>query len=85
MHINYHVIKELALFQEQYDKLTSEIQQVKIQLQNSPPLAPEAPKAAQRAEWRAWLDLQIATRQRWRQGLVQSLLDRDIVIENLPD
>jgi len=85
MHIDYQVIKELALFQEQYDKLTAEIQQVKVQLKNSPPLKPDAPRAGQRAEWRAWLELQVASRQRWRQGLVKSLLDRDIVVENLPE
>lgn len=85
MHINYQIIKELALFQEQYDKLTAEIQQVKVQLKNSPPLEPDGPRAGQRAEWRAWLELQIATRQRLRQGLVQSLLDRGLVIENLPE
>lgn len=85
MHIDYQIIKELALFQEQYDKLTTEIQQVKVQLQNSPPLAPDALRAGQRAEWRAWLELQVATRQRWRQGLANALLEREIVIDNLPE
>lgn len=84
MPIDYQIIKELALFQEQYEKLTAEIQQLKVQLHNSPPLAADAPKAEQRAEWRAWLELQVASRQRWRQGLVTALLERGIVVDNVP-
>ncbi len=82
--VDFNVIKDLSLFQEQYGKLADEIQQVTVQLKNSPPLEPNAPKAEQRAEWRSWLELQIATRQRLQEGLVKSLANKGIIIENLP-
>ncbi len=85
MHIDYNLIKALTFFQEQYDKLSAEIQQVKIQLKNSPPLEPDVSGARQRAEWRAWLELQIATRQRLREELIKSLLDKGVTINNLPE
>jgi len=85
MQIDYNMIKDLALFKEQYDKLSDEIQQVKVQLKNSPPLESNAPKAAQRAEWRSWLELQIATRQRLQESLLKSLSDKGIRIANLPE
>lgn len=85
MHIDYNLIKALTFFQEQYDKLSAEIQQVKVQLKNSPPLAPDVSGARQRAEWRSWLELQIATRQRLREELIKSLLDKGLTIDNLPE
>jgi hypothetical protein len=85
MDIDYNLIKDLTFFQKQFDKLTDEIQQVKVQLKNSPPLEPDDPRAQQRAEWRSWLELQIVTRQRLRVGLTESLRDKGIVIVNLPE
>jgi hypothetical protein len=82
--IKYETIQDLARFQEQYDKLTEEIQQARIQLENSPPLATDAPKAEQRAEWRSWLQLQIAARERQRTDLVNSLVEKGYQVENLP-
>ena len=60
--IRYETIRELTAFQEQYDRLTEEIQQVQVQLDSSPPLEPDSPRAAQRQEWRSWLQLQIKTK-----------------------
>ncbi|MBV5318074.1 MAG: hypothetical protein JZU50_09705 [Desulfobulbaceae bacterium] len=85
MDIDYNLIKDLTFFQKQFDKLTDEIQQVKVQLKNSPPLEPDDPRTQQRAEWRSWLELQIVTRQRLRVGLTESLRDKGIVIVNLPE
>ncbi len=82
--IEYKTIKDLARFREQYDKLTTEIQQARIQLENSPPLATDAPKAEQRAEWRSWLELQIAARERQRTDLVNALVEQGYQIDNLP-
>jgi len=83
--IGYETIKDLARFREQYDKLTDEMQQARIQLENSPPLTPDSPRAEQRAEWRSWLQLQIAAKQRQRNDLVIALVEQGIRIENLPE
>jgi hypothetical protein len=85
VNISYKVIKELAHFQQQYDKLTEEIQQVKVQLKNSSPLEPGAPKAQQREEWRSWLELQIKTKQRARQELLTALQKKGFLIDELPE
>ena len=82
--IDFNFIKDLALFHEQYGKLADEIQQVKVQLKNSPPLESNDPKFEQRAEWRSWLALQISTRERLQESLVKALLNKGIRIENLP-
>lgn len=82
--IDYETIRDLAFFQEQYDRLTHEIQQVRIQLESSPPLEPDSPKAAIREEWRSWLQLQIKSKQHTRDDLVKTLQDKDILVENLP-
>lgn len=83
--IGYETIKDLARFQEQYDKLTDEMQQARIQLENSPPLEPDSPHLEQRTEWRSWLQLQIAARQRQRTDLVTALLEQGIQVEHLPE
>lgn len=83
--IGYETIQDLACFQEQYDKLTGEIQQARIQLENSPPLAADSPKAEQRAEWRSWLQLQIAARERQRTDLVNELFAKGYQVKNLPE
>ncbi len=83
--ISYKVIKDLALFQQQYDKLTEEIQQVQVQLKNSPPLEPGAPKAQQREEWRSWLELQIKSKQRAREDLTTALQNKGFLIDDLPE
>jgi hypothetical protein len=85
VNISYKVIKELAHFQQQYDKLTEEIQQVKVQLKNSPPLEPGAPNAQQREEWRSWLELQITSKQRARQELLTALQKKGFLIDELPE
>ena len=82
--IDYETIRDLAFFQEQYDRLTHEIQQVRIQLESSPPLDPDSPKATVREEWRSWLQLQINSKQHTRDDLVKALHDKNIVVENLP-
>jgi len=53
--ITYQSIRDLALFQEQYDRLTLEIQQVRVQLDSSPALADDDPNQEKREEWRSWL------------------------------
>lgn len=83
--IGYEAIKDLSLFQEQYDKLTNEIQQAKIQLANSPPLEASAPAASKREEWRSWLQLQITTKQRVRMDLVDALREKGFLVEHLPE
>ena len=83
--IGYETIRDLARFREQYDKLTDEMQQAKIQLENSPPLEPDSPQAAHRAEWRSWLQLQVAARQRQRTDLVAALVEQGIQVERLPE
>jgi hypothetical protein len=82
--IDYETIRDLAFFQEHYDRLTAEIQQVKVQLENSPPLEPDAPKAANREEWRSWLQLQIKSKQNTRDDLVKSLQAKNIQVNHLP-
>ena len=83
--ISYETIRDLALFQEQYDRLTNEIQQVQVQLESSPPLASGAPDYAKREEWRSWLQLQIKSKQKDRERLVTALRERNITVDNLPD
>ncbi|MBM9536486.1 hypothetical protein [Desulfobulbus alkaliphilus] len=83
--IEYETIEDLARFREQYDKLTGEIQQARVQLENSPPLAADSPKAEQRAEWRSWLQLQIVARERQRTELVNALVAQGYQVNNLPE
>jgi len=83
--IDYETIRILALFQEQYDRLTHEMQQVRVQLESSPPLEPGSPGAEKRAEWRSWLQLQITSKQHAREDLANAMRARDIRIENLPE
>jgi hypothetical protein len=83
--IDYETIKDLAFFQEQYDRLTHEIQQVRIQLDNSPPLEQGAPRAQEREEWRAWLQLQIKSKQHSRVDLVEAIRKKGIQVERLPE
>lgn len=83
--VSYETIRDLALFQEQYDRLTDEIQQVRVQLASSPPLTSGAPDFEKREEWRSWLQLQIKSKQKARESLVAAMQDRDITIVNLPD
>jgi hypothetical protein len=83
--IGYETIRDLALFQEQYDRLTHEIQQVRVQLESSPSLEPGSSRAAQREEWRSWLQLQITSKQHAREDLVKAIRATNIFIENLPE
>jgi hypothetical protein len=83
--ISYETIRDLALFQEQYDRLTDEIQQVRVQLESSPPLAPSALDYEKREEWRSWLQLQIKSKQKARESMVANMQERNITIDNLPD
>lgn len=83
--ISYETIRDLALFQEQYDRLTEEIQQVQVQLESSPPLVSGTPDYAKREEWRSWLQLQIKSKQKARESLVAAMRVRNITIDNLPD
>ncbi|ADW17760.1 hypothetical protein Despr_1608 [Desulfobulbus propionicus DSM 2032] len=82
--IDYQTIRDLAFFQEQYDRLTEEIQQVRVQLESSPPLEPGSPRAQQREEWRSWLQLQIKSKQNTRDNLVKGIRLKGVVVENLP-
>lgn len=83
--IDYQTIRDLAFFQEQYDRLTNEIQQVRVQLDSSPPLEPGSPRAQQREEWRDWLQLQIKSKQHTRDSLVRAIRQKGVVVENLPE
>ena len=83
--INYGTVKELAVFQEHYDRLTREIQQARVQLSSSPPLTGDSARARQRSEWRDWLELQVRTREQTRAALVQNLAQKGVCIEGLPD
>ena len=83
--IDYATVKDLAVFQEHYDRLTSEIQQARVQLDSSPPLEDGSERAKKRAEWRAWLELQIRSKSRARAQLVEALAARQIHITGLPD
>lgn len=82
--ISSATIRDLAFFQEQYDRLTHEIQQVRVQLDSSPPLEPDSPRAAQREEWRSWLQLQIRSKLKDRDALVRTIRDKGIVVTDLP-
>jgi hypothetical protein len=83
--IDYETIRDLAFFQEQYDRLTDEIQQVRVQLESSPPLEPGSPRAQQREEWRAWLQLQIKSKQHTRDSLVTGIRQKGVMVEHLPE
>lgn len=83
--ISYATIRALAQFQEQYDRLSHEIQQVRVQLDSSPSLAADAPRAAQREEWRSWLELQIKSKGKERDALVQAIRTTGIEVLDLPD
>ena len=83
--IDYATVRELAVFQEHFDRLTSEIQQARVQLDSSPPLEDGSERAKKRAEWRAWLELQIRSKSRARAQLVEALAARQIRITGLPD
>lgn len=83
--ISYQAIRDLTFFQEQYDRLTHEIQQVRVQLESSPPLEPGSPRADQREEWRAWLQLQIKNKSKERQVFVQTIADKGFQVIDLPE
>ncbi len=83
--IGYETIRDLTFFQEQYDRLTDEIQQVRVQLESSPPLEPGSLKAEAREEWRSWLQLQIKSKQHSRDDLVKAIQNKGILVENLPE
>lgn len=83
--LDYETLRDLAVFLEHHEKLTEEIQQASVQLANSPPLEPGSPRAQQRTEWRAWLELQINSKKKARAGLVSALLAMGVTIEHLPD
>lgn len=83
--IDYETIRDLAFFQEQYDRLTHEMQQVQVQLASSPPQEPGSPGAQKREEWRSWLQLQIKSKQRGREELLRDLQSKGIVVEQLPE
>ena len=82
--IDYATVKDLAVFQEHYDRLTSEIQQARVQLDSSPPLADGSERAKKRDEWRSWLELQIRSKSRSRADLVRGLEARQIFVLDLP-
>ena len=83
--IDFATVRDLAVFQEHYDRLTEEIQQARVQLASSPPLTDGSERAKKRDEWRSWLELQIRSKSRARQDLVQALAARQIVVTDLPD
>lgn len=83
--ISYATIRDLALFQEQYDRLSHEMQQVRVQLESSPALPTDAPRAAQREEWRSWLQLQIKSKGKERDALVEAIRAKGIEVQDLPD
>ncbi|MGD9947890.1 MAG: hypothetical protein AB7U29_05350 [Desulfobulbus sp.] len=83
--LTYKAIHDLAFFQEQYDRLTHEIQQVRVQLKSSPPLPPDDPRAAQREEWRDWLQLQIKSKYKERDSFVKVISDKGFHIIDLPE
>ena len=83
--IDYATVQDLVLFEQHYRKLTDEIQQASVQLNSSTPLADNSPRAQQRAEWRAWLELQITSKKRARDDLIASMITRGVVVENLPE
>ena len=81
----YQAIRDLAFFQEQYDRLTDEIQQVRVQLKSSPPLPADDPQHAKREEWRSWLELQIKSKCKEREAFVRTISEKGFTITNLPD
>ena len=83
--IDYATVKDLAVFQEHYDRLSEEIQQARVQLDSSPPLTDGSERAKKREEWRSWLELQIRSKSRARQELVRGLEARQIYITGLPE
>jgi len=83
--ITYQAIRDLAYFQEQYDRLTEEIQQARVQLNSSPPLPATDPQHSKRTEWRSWLELQIKSKCKERDTFVRDICDKGFVISNLPD
>ncbi|MBM9614031.1 hypothetical protein JWJ90_06990 [Desulfobulbus rhabdoformis] len=83
--ITYQSIRDLALFQEQYDRLTHEIQQVRVQLDSSPALAADDPHVEKREEWRSWLQVQIKSKCRERKELLKFIHDKGFQITELPD
>ena len=82
--IDYATVKDLAVFQEHYDRLTEEIQQARVQLDSSPPLTDGSERAKKRDEWRSWLELQIRSKSRARADLVRGLEARQIFVLDLP-
>ncbi len=83
--IDYETIRDLASFQEHYDRLTQEIQQVRVQLENSPSLEQGAPRAQEREEWRSWLQVQIKSKLRSRADLVAAIRKKGIRVDHLPE
>ncbi|MDD2464739.1 MAG: hypothetical protein PHI97_12150 [Desulfobulbus sp.] len=83
--ITYQAIRDLAFFQEQYDRLTHEIQQARVQLTSSPPLPADDPRASKREEWRSWLQLQIKSKCRERDSFVQAVSGKGFQIIDLPE
>ncbi len=83
--ITYQAIRDLAFFQEQYDRLTEEIQQVRIQLKSSPPLPADDPQQSKRNEWRSWLELQIKSKCKERDSFVQNIFAKGFAITDLPE
>jgi len=83
--INYDILEDLALFLKQYKQLTDEIQQARVQFDSSPSLEVGASGYEKREEWRAWLQLQINSKQKARENLVAALRNQNVLIENLPD
>ena len=83
--ITYQAIHDLAFFQEQYERLTHDIQQARIQLENSPALPPDDPRSAQRDEWRSWLQIQITSKCRERDATVEAIAAKGFTLIDLPD
>ncbi len=83
--IGYETIRDLTFFQEQYDRLTHETQQARVQLESSPSLEPGSPRADKREEWRSWLQLQIKSKQHARDDLIKAIEEKGIRVENLPE
>ena len=82
--IDYSTDKKKEIFQEDYNRLTEEIQQARVQLDSSPPLTDGSERAKKRDEWRSWLELQIRSKSRSRADLVRGLEARQIFVLDLP-
>ena len=82
--VDYATVKDLAVFQEHYDRLSEDIQQARVQLDSSPPLTDGSERAKKREEWRSWLELQIRSKSRARADLVRDLEARQIFVSDLP-